>query len=40
MKYIIGTTLILWVYSLKRVDPLSKVTLYMLIAGVVYYLGR
>ena len=39
MKYIIGGSLILWVYSSHRIDPLSKIALYAFIAGVVYYLA-
>jgi hypothetical protein len=38
MKYLIGTLLIFWTFKSRAIDPLSKVTLYTLIAGIVYYL--
>lgn len=38
MKYIIGSTLIFLTYRSRLLDPLSKATLYMLVAGIVYYL--
>jgi hypothetical protein len=38
MKYIIGSVLIYLTFKSPRIDPLSKITLYAAIAGVVYYL--
>jgi hypothetical protein len=38
MKYLIGSVFIYLTFKSTRIDPLTKVTLYTLIAGIVYYL--
>lgn len=38
MKYLIGSVLIFWTYKSRAIEPLTKVTLYTLVAGIVYYL--
>ena len=38
MKYLIGSLLIFWTFKSRSIDPLSKVTLYTLVAAIVYYL--
>jgi hypothetical protein len=38
MKYLIGGVLIYLVYNSRTIDPFSKLGLYAVIAGVVYYL--
>lgn len=40
MTFIIGSSLIYWIYKTKAIDPVTKIGLYVLVTGMVYYLGR